>query len=102
MKAMALVLSLATLPVFAASVKVTSFNWIRSGEPHAELCGLVEGATQAPSFIRVVVDHRSARPAVYNTLAGSDGKFCLAVITYRGTAETSLFGGQTKLTATID
>ncbi len=94
MKKLIVLAALLSLPAMAATVKVTSFNWIRSGEPHAELCGLVEGATSAPSFVRVVIDHRTNRPAVYNTMAGVDGKFCVAVITYRGTAETSLFGVQ--------
>lgn len=77
---------------FAATVKVTSYTYIRSGEPTAELCGLVEGATSLPSYVRVQVDHRSARPATYNTIAGADGRFCISVITYRGTAEASVFG----------
>ncbi len=77
---------------FAASIKITSFTMVRSGEPTAELCGVVSEATEVPTFVRVVVDHRSNRPGVYNAVAGADGKFCLAVITYRGTAEASVFG----------
>lgn len=76
---------------FAATVKVTSFVYLRSGEPQAELCGIVEGAATSPSFVRAQIDHRTSRPATYNTLAGSDGKFCLSVVTYRGTAEVTLF-----------
>ncbi len=62
--------------------------------PLAELCGMVEGATASPSFVRVLVDPKSKNPASYNTLAGIDGKFCLAVITYRGTADVSVIGAK--------
>lgn len=77
---------------FAASIKITSFTMVRSGDPTAELCGAVSEATEVPTFVRVVVDHRSNRPGVYNAVAGADGKFCMSVITYRGTAEASIFG----------
>ncbi len=92
-KLIALVTLLAATSSFAASVRVTSFVYLRSGEPQAELCGVVEGATSTPSFIRAQIDHRTARPATYNTVAGSDGRFCVFVVTYRGTAEVSLFDG---------
>ncbi|MBY0516524.1 MAG: hypothetical protein K2P81_06425 [Bacteriovoracaceae bacterium] len=77
---------------FAADIKITSFNFVRSGEPAAELCGEVSNATSTPSYVRVAVDHKTARPAIYNTIAGADGRFCLSVITWRGTAEASVFG----------
>jgi hypothetical protein len=77
---------------FAATIKITSFTLVRSGDPAAELCGVVSEATEVPTFVRVLVDHRSNRPAVYNAVAGADGKFCMSVITYRGTAEASIFG----------
>ncbi len=76
----------------AAEIKITSFNFVRSGEPAAELCGVVSNATSNPSYVRVVVDNLSAHPAIYNTIAGVDGRFCLSVITWRGTAEASIFG----------
>lgn len=86
--AFALLFSFST---FAATVKVTSFYFIRNGgDPLAELCGLVEGGNSTPTFIRVLVDPKSNRQASYNTLAGPDGKFCLGLITYRGTAEVTL------------
>lgn len=75
---------------FAASVKITSFNYIRSGEALAELCGTVSDATASPSFVRVSIDHTSNRPATYNTLTDDAGKFCVAVVTYRGTAAASV------------
>jgi len=82
---------------FAASVKITSFNYVRTSNdayraPLAELCGRVEGATSEMTFVKVSVDPRSNRPGSYNTVAGSDGKFCLAVITYTGLAEASALG----------
>lgn len=86
---------------FAATVRVTSFVYLRSGEPQAELCGTVEGATASPSFIRAQIDHRTNRPATYNTIAGTDGKFCLSVVTYRGTAEVSLFESTTAVESFI-
>jgi hypothetical protein len=88
----------------AASVNVTSFNYIRnqgdSFHPLAELCGRVEGGA-TPSFIRVLVDHKTNRPGTYNTIAGADGKFCMAVITYRGSAEVTLIGESASVEALI-
>lgn len=94
----ALTLSMSSL---AATVKVTSFVYLRSGEPQAELCGTVEGATSSPSFVRAQIDHRTNRPATYNTLAGIDGKFCISVVTYRGTAEVSLFDSSSAVESFI-
>lgn len=98
-------LCLGTFYTFAASVKVTSFSTIRiAGDifhPVAELCGLVENATSHPSFVRVVVDPNSNRPGVYNTVAGEDGKFCLTVITHRGSAKLNLFGESSSTLAQI-
>lgn len=87
-----------SVSAFAASVKITSFNYVRTSQdmmsPLAELCGTVEGATTAPTFVQIVVDHKSSKPAHYNTYAGANGRFCTAVITYRGTAEAVLVGGE--------
>jgi hypothetical protein len=81
----------------AASVKVTSFNYIRTSNSFttlAELCGHVDGATSAPSFVKVHVDPRTNNPGTYNTMAGKDGKFCVVVNTFRGTAEVSLLDAE--------
>jgi hypothetical protein len=86
--------------VFSASVKVDSFNYAYSG-PLAELCGTVSGATSSPSYITVKIDPGTPNSAVYNTLAGQDGKFCVAAITYRGRAEVSLFGVSNSALAVI-
>jgi hypothetical protein len=80
---------------FAATVKVTSFNYVLSGasspfNPLAELCGVVEGSTSSPTFVHALIDVRSKNPGSYNTVADRDGKFCLAVITYRGTADVTV------------
>ncbi len=100
---LAVALLVSSVSAMSATVKVTSFNFIRTSNdvmsPIAELCGLVEGATASPSFIRVQVDPKSNKPASYNTVAGTDGKFCVSVVTYRGNAEVSLFGEKSIVTA---
>lgn len=101
----ALVLLATSAAALSASVKVTSFNYVRTStelsSPLAELCGMVEGAVSAPSFVRVLVDPKSNNPASYNTLAGADGKFCIAVITFRGTADVSLIGAKESTRALV-
>lgn len=100
---MAVALLVSSVSAFSASVKITSFNYIRTSPnmtaPLAELCGSVEGATTSPSFVNVKVDPTTGRPANYNTFAGADGKFCVAVITYRGTADVSMVGEKSVVTA---
>jgi hypothetical protein len=85
-----------SLSSIAASVKVTSFTYVRNQgdmtHPLAELCGLVEGAVSPVTFVRATIDPKSKNPAAYNTAVGQDGKFCMAVITYRGSAEVSIMG----------
>lgn len=102
-KIFSLVCALVSVSSFAATVNITSFNYIRTTDnayhaPLAELCGTVEGAT-GMTFVKVVVDHKSSKPANYNTVVDTDGKFCMAVITYRGTAEANVMGA--KASATI-
>lgn len=101
--ALALILS---STAFAATVKVTSFNYVRTGpddagSPLAELCGVVEGAETTPSFVQVLVDPKGKSPAAYNTVANAQGKFCLAVITYRGAADVSIIGKKDVVKALI-
>lgn len=102
---MAIALLVSSVQAFSASVKITSFNYVRTSTNFnsnlAELCGRVEGATTSPTFINVKVDPKNNSYASYNTLAGPDGKFCLALITYRGTAEASLIGENVKTSASI-
>ena len=79
--------SLLSISAFAApSVKVTSFTYTGQERRTAELCGVVSEMTTTPTFVQVTVDESSRRPATYNTLVGADGKFCMVVVTYYGTA----------------
>jgi hypothetical protein len=71
-------------------VTITSFVLIGQNTPAAELCGKVSGAATEFSVVRVVVDPNSKHPAVYNVLAGQDGAFCAAVMTYYGEASASV------------
>jgi hypothetical protein len=104
-KLLALALLATSVSSFAASVKVTSFTFIRTSPeysgPLAELCGRVEGAETTPSFVKVRVDPASNNPATYNTFAGKDGKFCLTVVTYRGRADVSLEGENGSTEASV-
>lgn len=92
---------LASFNSLAASVKITSFVYVRNDRYLAELCGVVEGES-SPSFVKLNVDYKGSRPAVYNAVAGADGKFCQALITYRGEAEATVFGSEKKVLATIE
>ncbi len=76
----------------AATVKVTSFTYPRQGQLYAELCGQVQGAMTTPAYIKVAVDQTTSKSATYNTIAGTDGLFCISVVTYQGTAEVTVFG----------
>jgi hypothetical protein len=85
----------------AATVEISSFVYIRNNQYLAELCGIVKDA-ESPTFVKLHVDYKGARPAVYNAVAGVDGKFCHALVTYRGEVEASLFGSSTKTKALIE
>jgi hypothetical protein len=81
--------SLLTFSAFASAaptVKIDSYTYTAQGVRTAELCGTVSNMTATPTFVRITVDESSKQPAVYNTLAGADGKFCTLVVTYYGTA----------------
>jgi hypothetical protein len=102
---LALALLVFSFSTIAATVKITSCQYIRTSNDMAsllaELCGLVEGGA-SPSFVRILVDHKTNKPATYNTVAGADGKFCATVTTYRGTAEVSRFGEKSVVTAKVE
>jgi P pilus assembly chaperone PapD len=87
----ALVFSLLSVSAFAADIKITSFNYNGSERRGAEICGVVSNMTETPTYVQVVVDYNSKRPATYNTIVGADGNFCLAVVSYYGTAKASTF-----------
>lgn len=100
---LALALLVSSVSAFSASVKVTSFNYIRTSNDVtsrlAELCGVVEGRIgSAPSYVTAKIDPKTNKPASYNTITDVDGKFCMAVITYRGTADVSLMGAKNSET----
>lgn len=71
-----------------AEIKINSFTYI-SNTRLAELCGQVINAKTSPTFIQIAVDPRGKHPVNYNTLAGKDGQFCIAVITYTGEADAT-------------
>lgn len=103
----AVALLVSSVSAFSATVKVTSFNFIRTSNdvmsPLAELCGVVEGSlVNAPSYVNAKIDPKASKPASYNTITDAEGKFCMAVITYRGTAEVSILGQKSVVTATAE
>lgn len=83
---MVLALGLLSGTAMAAEVKITSYTYVNSDRKVAELCGLVSESETPNSFVQITVDHKSKRPATYNTIAGPNGKFCTVVITHYGTA----------------
>jgi hypothetical protein len=106
MKKLIMALSLiSSMSAYSATVKILSFTSIQIenslSHPLAELCGKVEGATKIPSFVKVVVDAGSRRPATYNTVADEMGNFCLTLTTHRGRAEASVFGESQSVTAKL-
>ena len=79
-------LSLSAMAFAAPSVKIDSYTYTGQGLRTAELCGTVSDMTTSPTFVQITVDESSKQQAIYNTLAGPSGKFCVVVVTYRGTA----------------
>lgn len=72
------------------SVQITSYTYVNQERKVAELCGVVSNSTGGANFVQITVDYNSKRPATYNTIAGSDGKFCTVVVTYYGTAQARI------------
>ena len=83
---MVLVLGIISSATYAAEVKVTSYIYVNKERRVAEICGTVTGSETPTSFVQITVDHKSNRPAIYNTMAGPAGKFCTIVNTFHGTA----------------
>lgn len=73
----------------AAEIKITSFN-IVAGTHVADLCATMTPAPTGPTAVQVLVDKGSKEEGHYNTLIGSDGKFCINVTTYSGQAEVTI------------
>ena len=97
---------IASMSAYSATVKILSFTSVQIenslNHPLAELCGKVEGAVKTPSFVKVLVDAGSRRPAIYNTVADENGSYCIALVTHRGRAEASVFGETQSVTAKLD
>lgn len=72
-------------------VEITSFIAAGQHTRAAELCGKVAGATVPFLAVKVTVDPNTDKPGVYNVLVGKDGGFCTTVVSYRGTAEASVW-----------
>lgn len=73
-------------------VEITSFRFAGSRTLAAELCGNIVGVTAFPAFVRVTVDEKTDKPGIYNVVVGPEAKFCVSVVTYRGTAIADLWG----------
>jgi hypothetical protein len=76
----------------ASTIKITSFSRVGSHDNVAELCGKVLEVKQIPTFITVISDPNSSRPASYNTMADENGKFCIMIVTHRGSAHANVMG----------
>ncbi len=88
---MTIALGLMSSTVLAADVKITSYLYVNNERRVAEICGVVTGSETSTSFVQITVDHKSKRPAVYNTLSGPNGKFCTIVNSLHGTAIAEVF-----------
>ena len=81
----------AAVPV-APSVTITTFV-LQQGNTHlAELCGKVTGGGST-TIVKLSIDPDTGKPATYYVLAGPDGLFCSAVVTYNGTADAAIAVG---------
>lgn len=81
----------AAAPV-APSVAITTFV-LQQGNTHlAELCGKVTGGGST-TIVKLSIDPDTGKPATYYVLAGPDGLFCSAVVTYNGTADAAIAVG---------
>ena len=91
MKTIVILISLISTVALAEEpqVKLTSFLGAGNQTRSAEVCGTVSGV-QAATLVRVTVDYDGNHPGVYNVIADTDGKFCVAVVTFRRTANASV------------
>ena len=72
-------------------VEVTSFRYVAQNNPVAELCGKISNVTIFPAYVKIIVDGNK-NPGIYNVVVDKDAKFCIAVVTYYGIADVSLWG----------
>jgi hypothetical protein len=85
----------------ASSVKITSFYRVGNNDNVAELCGKVLEVKQVPTFIKVIADPNTSRPASYNTVADENGKFCIIIMTLRGSADANVMGESSSTNALL-
>jgi hypothetical protein len=83
--------ALASADEVASTIEISSFIMAGTRTRAAEICGKVSGATAPFVTAKITVDPKSSRPGTYNVLVGSDGKYCVTVVTFSGTAEASLW-----------
>ena len=80
------------------TVVVTSFLMAGPQTNAAAICGQVYGALpSALTVVQINVDPNTVRPSTYQVLAGPDGRFCSAIVTWYGAATASVWtpGGLT-------
>ena len=93
-----------------AKVEIKSFISAGSRTNAAEVCGLVIGVSAPTVIVEVKVDGSGKNPGYYSVLVNRDGKFCVTVVTWDGTAEASLMSpskwtlhsGVTRLGTKVD
>jgi hypothetical protein len=91
----ALLLIVVSTATFAdeSKVEITSFVYAGSRTRAAELCGRVTGTQSQSQLVKLVVDPKSKTPGIYNVVVGTEGAFCVTVVTYQGEAEATLRTG---------
>jgi hypothetical protein len=87
-------------PAGQAGVAITSFIIADNNMHVGEICGRVTGSAADYSIVRLTVDPSESKPAIYNALAGGDGAFCAAVVTFTGRADASVKGMDKPFSAT--
>lgn len=85
----------------SSTVKITSFYRVDNNDNLAELCGKVLEVKKVPTFIKVIADPNSPRPASYNTVADENGKFCIIIMTLRGSADASVMNESASTNAIL-
>jgi hypothetical protein len=86
---------------FAATpptLTLTSFRYAGGNTRAAELCGVVTGGREH-EHVRVTVDPDTDGPGYYNLFTEQDGRFCVAVVTWTGRAQASVWTTTNELIA---
>ena len=83
------------------NVQITSFRPAGQNTYAAELCAFITGdIIPAQLNVRVASDPQTNRAGIYNTFVDQSGRFCLAIVTYTGFAQVSVWGYPSSLTET--